>query len=381
MLSILNVSDEDGLKKFVTLPYRLYKDDPLWATPMLDDELQMLRKESNPAYKFCDVGLWIAERDGIVVGRIGAIINHKWIEKNGRKCGRLTRFECEENSETARLLIQTAEKWLVGHGMDIVHGPLGFSNLDHQGLLIAGFNHRPSAASDYGKSYYQSFFHNNGYVKEIDWLEFRLTIPNELPPKAQRVARIVENRTGIKARSLRDKKELKQYAPKIFNLFNEAFAQLFGTYEFSEEMKKFYINKFLPIIDAKYVVVAEDENNNLVAFIIAMPGLAEALNKAKGNLWPFGWWHIMKAYRNPKEIDLLLTGIKPEIQRQGIAALLMERLWQICKINNIAFAETTSMLENNHVAIQMWKSFDHIQHKRKRCFMKILNGKDPNKQI
>lgn len=370
---ILIADNDKRLKDFVELPFKIYADNNYWLPPIKADELKLLKQDSNPAMEFCDTRFWVAYNNDQCVGRIGAIVNKLWIEKNGKRYGRITRFECIDDSEIALQLLSTAEQWLKDKGMETVHGPLGFSNLDHQGLLIEGHNWLPSIASDYSAKYYHKFFEAAGYEKEIDWLEFRLTFPDALPEKSYKVAQLLKDRYHLRTVCFDSKKELKEKAKPIFELFNKAFSQLFGTYELPSAMIDFYISKFVPILVPKYVKMVIDKEGEIAGFIIALPSLSKAMQKANGKLFPFGWYHIMKAIKHPTELDLLLTGVRPDLQKLGVAALLMNELWLTGHNDGIKHVETTGMLENNNVAIQMWKTFEHIQHKRKRCYIKKLN--------
>ncbi len=360
-------------KKFVDFPYQLYKTNKYWVPPMKSDELSSITPGKNPSFDFCKAKFWIAKKDGNVVGRIGAIVNKLWIDKIGENIGRITRIEFIDDAEVVEALFKVAEDYLKSEGMVGVFGPLGFSNLDHSGMLIEGFDWMPCMASDYHWDYYQKHIENLGYTKERDWLEFRITFPDALPEKSVKVAEMIKKRYNLTAVNFKNSKELEPYREKIFNVFNDAFANLFATFRLPDNLIKFYIDKFFPAINARYVKIILDKDNELAGFLVALPSLSKALQKAKGKLLPFGWWHLKNALEKPKEMDLMLTGVRPEFQKLGLAALLTNELWNTANADGIKFVETTGMLEDNNVAIQIWKSFDHIQHKRKRCFRKMFN--------
>ncbi|MCQ2204084.1 MAG: GNAT family N-acetyltransferase [Bacteroidales bacterium] len=378
-IDIVEVTDEKLLKKFVMLPFSIYRNDPFWVAPMIDDELKLLRPSDNPAFEFCDVRLWLAFDGGKCVGRVGTIINRLWQEKTGLKHGRLTRFDSIDDIDVAKRLLATAEDYLRGKGIEAIHGPLGFTNLDHQGVLVEGFEYLPSVGSEYSKEYYHRLLEECGYEKQQDWLEFRITFPESLPEKTFRVAEAISKRYGLRVNSFTSSKQLREKAPQIFSLFNEAFASLFGTFAFTERLKEFYIEKYMPILVPRYVKTVTDNKGEMAGFIIALPSLSRALKRANGRLLPLGWWYVMKALKHPEEIDLLLTGVRPELQKLGVASLLMNELWKTASEDGVRFVETTGMHEDNKVAIQMWKSFDHIQHKRKRCYIKWLGGGEESK--
>lgn len=371
-LKIVEVSNKKTRTDFVNFPYQLYKNNKYWVPPIKADEKKSLLADKNPAFKFSKAKFWVAYKDEKCVGRIGGIIIQAWIEKNGKKYGRFTRPEFIDDYEVAQKLFQTVEQWLREQGMEKMHGPLGFSNLDHQGVLVEGHECLPSIGSDYHHAYYQKHYERYGFKKEIDWLEFRLTMPDSLPEKSIKVGNMILKRYKLKIVTFRSKKELSNYTHKIFDLFNDAFSELYGTYPFTDEMKQYYIDKYFPVLNPEYVKIILDDEDKLAAFIIAIPSLSKAMQKANGSLFPLGWWHIVQAFKNPIEMDLLLTGVHPKFQKMGLAAILTNKIWETGHNAGVKYVETTGMLENNHVAIQMWKSFEHIQHKRKRAYIKDL---------
>jgi GNAT superfamily N-acetyltransferase len=371
-IEIREVTTAKQINEFVDLAYRLYKGNAYWVPPLKDDERKALLSDQNPAMAFCKAKFWLAYKNGKCVGRIGGIVNPMWNDKTEEQLARFTRPEFEDDPKIADILMGTVEQWAKSEGMNGLMGPLGFSNLDHQGLLVEGFDQLASVASDYHMSYMQGHFDRLGFQKEIDWLEFRITFPEALPEKSYKVAEMLKTRFGLVSVNFTTKAELQPYKQKIFALFNQAFAGLFGTYELPEKLIWYYINKYFPAINPRYVKVILDKEGEMAGFIIAMPSLSAAMQKAGGKLLPFGWWHLKKAIDKPNEMDLMLTGVRPDLQKLGVAALLMNDLWATANADGVKFVETTGMLENNSVAIQMWKSFDHVQHKRKRCYRKMF---------
>jgi len=369
-ISIIPVSNKKRLKDFVNFPYDLYKNSPNWVPPIKKDELKALMPEHNPCFEFCDVQLWLAKEGGKTVGRIGAIINNRYIEKTGEKIGRFTRLEFIDDRTVAKQLLDTAEEWAKSKGMIGMDGPLGFTNLDHQAMLVEGFEHLPSIGSEYHKEYYKEHIEACGYKKEIDWIEFRLTIPDTLLEKSLRVSELVMQRNQLKIINFKKTEELRKYGRQLFELMDISFGELFSYVPFTERMIDFYVDKYISILNPNFVKVIVDKDGKLVSFIVGLPSLSEAFQKAKGRLFPFGFLHILKAYKKPEVIDLLLTGIHPKAQGMGYAALLITELQKTAIANGVKFTETTGMLETNTKAIQTWKNFEHIQHKRKRCFIK-----------
>jgi GNAT superfamily N-acetyltransferase len=371
-LQIKEIISNADKKAFVALPFELYKGNPYWVPPMKAGELKMLMPEENPAFEFCDTKFWLAEKDGKVVGRIGAIIHHLSNRKMNERMGRFTRFEAVDDEEVINLLLHTAEAWIRSKDMTGVHGPLGFSNLDHQGVLVEGFDWIPSMASEYHHEYYHRHFERLGYEKETDWLEFRITLPNAVPDKIKRISEIVKQRNGLQVIHFKTKKEITAYTDKVFAIFNQAFDGLFSTFQFNDRMSKFILDKFLPILNPKYVKIVLRRDGEVGGFVISAPSLSKALQKAKGKLFPFGLFHLQKAIKHPVEADLLLTGVHPECANMGLLALLMSELYQSYIDNGVKWIESTGMQESNNIALQTWKEWDHVQHKRKRCYRKMF---------
>ncbi|HTO14188.1 MAG TPA: GNAT family N-acetyltransferase [Edaphocola sp.] len=371
-LTIREINEKKDLKKFVQLPFDIYKNNKYWVPPIKDDELKSLSAETNPAFKYNIVKLWLAEKDGKTVGRIAAIISPTANEKFNEKMCRLSRMEFYEDSEISESLIKTVEKFALDQGMDGVHGPLGFSNLDHQAVLVEGFDQLPSIASEYHMPYYHKHLEALGYTKEIDWVEFRLKVLEEIPAKATKLNELIKKRYNLTVRSFKDKADLKEAALEVFHLLNTSFDELFSFVPMPDDLLEFYINKYIEVLNPKFVKVVEDKDGKIIGFIVSLPSLSEAMQKANGKLFPLGFAHIMKALKKPKVADLLLTGIHPDWQAKGISALLINELQQIMIEHGVEWVETTGMIETNEKAINHWKNYDHIQHKRKRCYRKML---------
>ena len=370
MVEIREVVSDKNIKQFVDFPYKLYKNNPYWVPPLKKEETKQLKPNENPAFDFCDAKFWLAFKQGKVVGRIAAIINHDYNKIIGRKMGRISRLEFIDDPEVSEKLLQTAENFLREKGMEAVHGPLGFTNLDNQGLLIDGFDYIPSIASVMHFPYYQKHIEQRGYKKENDWVEFRLKI-EEVPEKATRLANIIAKRNNLELISFKEKSELKIYLKEIFELLNDAFEELPYVAPFSGKMIEYSAKKYLDVLQPKYIFVIKKEGK-IIAFIVGMPSLSKAMRKAKGKLFPFGFIHIMKALKNPGVMDLLLTGVDPQYQKLGLPAILISELQKQMIANGVEYVETTGMFESNTKGITTWKNYDHVQHKRRRCYIKEL---------
>jgi len=370
MIHLKELTSDTDIKEFVNFPFEIYKANKFWIPPIKKEEYKLLSPTANPAYKFCDARFWTAWREKECVGRIGAIINHNYNDKIGKKMGRISRIEFVNDTEVSAKLFAIAENWLKEKGMAGVHGPLGFTNFDNQGLLIEGFDYLPSIASVMHFPYYRQHFENNGYEKEIDWVEFRLTI-EEVPEKAQRLAEIIKNRNNLEVIRFTKKSELKLYLKDVFHLLNKAFAELPYVAPFSDDMISFSAEKYLEVLQPEYIVVIKKENE-VVGFIVGLPSLSEAMQKVKGSLFPFGFFHVFKALKKPEVVDLLLTGVDPQYQKLGLPAILINELQKTLIEKGVKFVETTGMFETNLKGATHWKNYNHIQHKRRRCFVKDL---------
>ncbi len=368
MKEVMTSSDR---KKFVNLAFDIYKGNTCWVPPMNNDELHNINPAENPAYDFCTAKFWIVEKDKKCVGRIGAIVNHTYNEKKNENLGRICRMEFYDDYQVSQLLFDTAETWLKQQKVEGVLGPLGFTNLDTQGLLVEGFDHVQSIASTYHLPYYQTHFEKYGYTKEIDWLEFRLFI-KEVPVKAARLADLIKERHNLKLINITSKKELLNYGLKVFNLLNLAFEDLPFVVSFDKKMMDYYIKKYFGSINHRFVKLIETQQGDLAGFIICVPSLSKAFQKAKGKLLPFGFIPILKALKHPVEADIFLTAVDPKLQSMGIPAILISELQKSLIEHGVKAVETTGIFETNQKAITTWKNYDHIQHKRRRCYRKMF---------
>lgn len=371
-IEIKEVISKSDYKKFINLPYTLYKNNKYWVPPIKSEELKNILPDKNPAFKSSEAKFWIATQNNICIGRIGCIIQHDYNKKMNEHKARFTRIEFIDDYRVSEALIKTVENYAKSKGYFTLQGPLGFNNLDGQGLLVEGFDYLQSIGSIYHLPYYKTHLEKFGYVKETDWIEFRLSLEDKIPEKATKLIEIIKKRYKLKVRSYNTKSELKPMGYPIFKLINDTFKELFSVTAFSDDMIKFYMDKYFNILNPNFVKTVLNAEDKLVGFIIAIPSLSEAMQKANGKIFPFGIFAIQKALKKPKEVDLLLTGIDPKLQGQGVSALLIYELQKEMLNHNVKHVETTGIFETNHKAIQHWKNYKHIQHKRKRCYTKEL---------
>ena len=371
-VTIHRVSNKQQKKDFVNLPFQIYKENPYWVPPMWAEEMKSLAPDYHPALRFCEAEYWVAYRNHKPVGRIAAIINHRYNQKTGKKFGRFSKLEFFDDPDVFDALLNKAVLWVKERGMTHIHGPLGFTNLDNQGLLVEGFDYIPSVASVYHLPYYQKYLEGFGFEKEADWVEFRLNIGEKAVEKARHGATLLKKRFGFEVMRFTSKKEVLSYASVLFKLVNRSFSSLPYVVPFDEKMVKFYTQKYFSVIDPQYVFFVKKEDD-IVGFLLAVPSLSEALQKAGGRLFPLGFYYIRQAMKHPQVIDLFLGGVRPEYERTGAAVLLYAELQEQMLRNRITTIETTGEFESNRHVINHWKNFEYIQHKRRRCFVKSID--------
>jgi hypothetical protein len=367
------VRSPKDLRTFIRVPFSIYKDSPFWVPPLVFDELNSLRKDKNPAFEFSDAEYWIAYKDGVPVGRIAGIINRRTMEKWGNKDARFGWIEFIEDFEVAKALVETVEGWARAKGMKGLVGPLGFTDLDREGMLVEGFRELGTLATIYNHPYYPEYLSRLGYVKEVDWVEYEVKSPKTIPEKALRVQELISKRSGIRLYDWKSKKELiRRYAPAIFDLINESYAKLYGTFILTERQIQAYIDQYLGFVDNRFLKIVVDSEDKLVCFAICMPSLSRALQKARGSLLPFGWLHLLGALRHPRTVDMYLVAVRSDWANRGAIAFLMTSLAESSIKAGVETSETNPELETNVEVQSIWKDFDRRQHKRRRAFRKAL---------
>lgn len=376
-MEIIEVNSQALRKEFALLPFRLYQGNPYWVPPLIKSEIENINPAVNPFFRFCDAKFWIIQKDGLTVGRIGAIIHYAYIEKTQEKYGRFTRAEFVDDPAVVDALFNTAETWIKSKGMLGVMGPLGFSNLDTQAMLVEGFDQLASAASVYHLPYYKDHMERMGYQKKTDWIEFQLRLTSEVPEKAVRLAEVIEQRYQLNVIRMKSKRIMRKYGREIFQLLNKSFYELFSFAPLEDKMIDQVLEDYLPIINPKYVhIVTDKEHNKMVGFIVPVPSLSKSLQVARGKMGLRALFSVMRSRKKNDTVDLYLTGIDPEYQSKGVSSLLIVKAQEVMIRNKISKVETTGILEDNFKAIQHWKNYEHVQNKRKRCFIKDFEQVD-----
>ena len=362
------------LKKFVQFGIDHYKGNSCYVPPLVFDEIDSLRPEKNPAFDFCRAQSFMAYRDDKPVGRITAIINDVVNERTGEKCMRFGWVDFIDDNEVADALFKAAEDWGRERGMTSNVGPMGFSDMDHEGMLVEGFDEMGTMATIYNYAYYPEHMTRMGYEKEVDWIEFRITIPDAVPEKHQRIADVVRRKFNLHTVKFTSRKKLKEkYGQALFDLINEAYDKLYGFSPLSQRQIDYYIKMYLGFLRLDNVSVIVDENEKLVGLGITMPSFSRALQKSGGKLFPFGWWHILNAMRGKTDtVDLMLIAVSSEYLNKGVNALLFADLIPAYIKNGYKWAETNPELEENSSVQLQWQYFGYRQHRRRRAFKKAL---------
>lgn len=368
------VQNKSDLKKFVQFPFGLYRKNSYWVPPLKKGILSTLNKNKNPAFETCDADLWLAYRDGEIVGRIAGIINHRHNEYTGKKQARFGWVDFVDDPDVSGVLFKVVEQWAKERGAETLHGPIGFTNDDQAGMLVEGFEELATMATIYNFPYYPQHLKELGFQKEVDWIEYQIQIPKEIPPEIDEYSKRIAKQQGLHIIETRSKKELLSYVWEIFELFQEAYKVLNGFVPLSEKQVDKVVQKYFSFVRHDYIALVADENNKLVAFGITMPSFSRALQKSRGKLFPFGWRHLKRAIKHCDLVDSYLIGVKPELQGKGIPALILKKLCRVFLEKGIKYAESNPELEMNTKVQAQWKFFEHRQHKRRRCYVKALNS-------
>lgn len=375
MVEVREVRSRSDLKKFVVYPNRLYKDVPQYMPPLISEDLSDWNRKSNPAFEYCDARCWLAYRDGEIVGRIGAILSKKSNEKWNKRRLRFTQVDFIDDAEVSKALFDTVEAWAKELGCDEVHGPLGFTDLDREGMLIEGFDEKSMFITYYNHPYYIEHLTRLGYVKDVDWVEFLIDIPGRDDPIGDKLSRLSERvlrMCNLHVAKVTRHSEYPPYVEKVFSLINTCYAHLYGTVDLSDAQIKKYAEKFAPMIDPRLACFVMDENEQMVAFGVSAPSMAAAIKKHDGHMFPIGWIDILRALKVNDTLDLFLIAVHPDYQNKGVNAVLMSHILKGCHEMGMTHAETGPQLELNDKIQHQWGLFNYRNHKRRRCFIKKI---------
>ena len=363
-----------NLRKFTQFQIDLYDGNPYFVPPLISDDVATLLPEENPAFDFCEAAYFMAFRDGKPVGRIAAMINKQVNEKSNSKDARFGFIDFIDEPEVSAALLKAAEDWGRKKGMTKIIGPLGFTDLDHEGMLVGGFEELSTMATIYNYPYYAEHLEKHGYKKESDWVEFLMEVPDSIPEKYNRIAEIVKKKYNLKVLKYTNRKRIKkEYGHALFHLINDAYKDLYQYSTLTERQIDYYIDVYLNLLNLELVTLIVDENGKLVGVGISMPSMSRALQKSKGKLFPTGWYHLLKGLKGKNDrVDLLLVAVHPDFQNKGVNALLFQDLIPYYIKNGYKYAESNPELETNAKVQSQWEYFTTRQHRRRRSFAKKL---------
>lgn len=362
------------LRKYVDFGIELYADSPCFVPPLRMDEIQTLSPRSNPAFEFCRAQSFMAYREGKPVGRITAIINDVANSRANRKQMRFGFVDFIDDAEVTDALFAAAEDWGRRQGMTEIIGPMGFTDMDHEGMLIEGFDEMGTMATIYNYPYYPAHMERLGFMKDADWIEFRVEVPDAIPEKFQRIASLVQRKYGLRTLRFTSRKKLRDmYGRALFELINEAYDDLYGYCPLSDRQIDYYIKQYLDFLRLDCISVIVDKDDRLIAVGISMPSMSKALRAARGKILPFGWLPILKAIKGKNDVvDLLLIAVRKEFLGKGVNALIFADLIPTFIKNGFKFAESNIELEGNESVQQQWDYYNHRQHRRRRAWKKSL---------
>ena len=367
-------TDRDQLSQYVQFPIDLYRDNACYVPPLVIDQIATLTPEGNPAFDFCEAQSFMAFDNGEPVGTITAIINRAANEKTGKRQMRFGFMDFIDNEEVVDGLIDAVAEWGRERGMTEMVGPVGFTDLDQEGMLIEGFAEMGTMATIYNYPYYVRHFERLGFEKDADWVEYRITVPDSIPEKHTRIGEIVMRKYGLSVKKFTSRSKIrKEYGRAIFELINEAYADLYGFVPLTDRQIEHYINIYIGVLRLEDVTLIVDKDEKLVALGISMPSMSEALRKSRGKLFPLGWYHLLRAIKGHTDVvDLLLVAVKPEYQSKGVNALIFNDLIPRYNAHGYKFAESNVELEGNESVQKQWEYFERRQHRRRRAWKKAL---------
>ena len=375
-IEIREVSTKADAHRFADYPNLLYKGVANYIPGFYSDNLEDWDPKKNPAFSYCEAKRFLALRDGKVIGRIGAILSHRANETWNTKRMRFSNVDFIDDKDVSAALFGAVENWARSKGCTQVHGPLGFCDLDREGMLVEGFDQRSMFITYYNHAYYNDHLAALGYGKDTDWVENLITLPAADSETAQKLSRLSDWVLKRKKLHKVDIRSPKDITPKqinqVFGLLNAAYAPLYGVVELAQNQIDKYAAQFVPMINPNLFCMVMDEQDELVAFGMCLPSLAEAMKKCRGRLFPFGWFHVLRALRRNDTLDMMLIAVKPELQGSGINAIVMNHIVQGAIRMGIRYAESGPTLETNDKVQSQWKFFEHVQHKRRRCYIKTL---------
>ena len=370
---IKEVLTKRDLKKWVDFPNKLYKENKYYVPFLFSDEMATFTKSKNPAYEFCETKLFLAYKNNKIVGRIGALINHAYNKKWHKNAIRFTRFDFIDDYEVSSTLFNEVVKWGKERGFNEAMGPIGFTDMDHEGMLIEGFEELNMSITFYNHPYYIDHMERLGLRKDAEWVEYQLMVPENQDERMKRISDHLQKRNGYYAVFYHDRKKLYKEAFDAFKLIDAEFAKLYGTVPLTEGVIKKAIDDYIPLVNLKYICTIKDKEDKIVAFAILVPSIAKALKKSNGKMFPFGVFRMLRALKGKNDtLEMFMIAVDGEHQKRGLPAIIMEKMLEMCIDNGVKICETGPELELNEAVQSMWKTFNTRQHRKRRCWIKEI---------
>lgn len=374
-IEIREVSTRRGITEFVRFQNKLYKGTPAYVPALNFDEIDTLDPQKNPAYEYCETKFFMAFINGKPVGRICGLLNREYNRCWDKKCVRFTRFDYIDDIRVSKKLIKAVEDWALSLGMTEVQGPMGFTDFDKEGMLVEGFDEPNMFFTIYNHPYYVEHMEKLGYSKSADWIEYKINVPTELDPRIERIAAHALKSNNLRSIRFKHTRQVTPYKNKIFALLYEGYKHLYGYIPLSEAQIDMVFDQFVTMVRPEFLSLIVDENDDPVAFGVIVPSMSRAAVKSGGEIFPFGFVHLLKALTSKKceTLEFLLIAVKPELQSRGINAQLVVEMYKGAKKFGAKYCETGPMLEDNTKIQLMWKRFDPQQHHRRRCYIRHLD--------
>lgn len=372
MIQIIEANTKSLLREYVKFPFSLYKDCEQWIPPLISDELESFDKTKNPAFETAEATFYLAYKDNKIVGRIAAIINWNEVNEQGKSKVRFGWWDVIDDIEVTKALLEKVYELGRKHNLETVEGPIGFSNLDKVGVLTEGYQYKGTMISWYNFPYYVTHLEQLGFVKEKEYIESFFPITDVQPDYFIKAAGLIKKRFELEPLNFTRTKDIMPYVDEMFDLFNEAYSSLASFVAVTETQKAYFKKKYVGFINPEYIKFIIDKNGKMIAFAIVMPDLSDAIKKADGKLFPFGFYHLLKAKKHSKDVLFYLIGIDPHYQNKGVTAIVFDEFYKSCTKNGIINCIRTPELEENNAIHNIWKHFNPKVHKRRKTFSKKL---------
>jgi GNAT superfamily N-acetyltransferase len=372
-ITVKEVTTKKDLKKWVYFPTTLYRDNEYYVPFLMNDEIETFTKEKNAAYEFCETRLFLAYKDGKIVGRIAGLINHAYNKKWNKNAMRFTRFDFIDDYEVSEALFNTVVDWAKSLSYTEIMGPIGFHDIDHEGMLVEGFEELNMSITFYNHPYYLTHMERLGLQKDIDWIEYRISVPEQIDPRLEKIAERLLQKDGYEIVYYTDRKVLYKEAFEAFTVIDEAFSVLYGTVPLTPAVIKKSIDDYIPLVNLDYICSIKNKEGRIVCFGVLVPSMAKALKKSDGKMLPFGIFRLLRALNGKNDtLEMFFVAVDPTYQSKGLPAVLISALARRIIPNGVRFCETGPMLETNHRVHSLWRTFEKRQHRRRRCYIKQI---------